>query len=185
MENKKILETAGKELEKEVSAASDRNRIVQGVRSNLLNVLLADRNPQTREELGNPIKEELQKKMDIAKAATPPRKRHIENLQKVMDDLEMKIQGKKTDDERKYLLDLNKNPRFNQTVLNEFVREIFEVAKNTANISKEKIYTKLMKEPEYKEYVIRFIKHRLDGVNEVKQKENLEKILQRLEGKKE
>lgn len=147
----------------------------------MLDVLILDDNQKTREEFGNPIKDELQNRMrDAKKMKDPPRSQYIANMEKIMIDLNERIAGKKTDDERKYLLDLNKDPNFNEAVLKEFVKAIFDTAKKTDTIENEDIYKKLMSQPEYQEYVIRFIKHRKDGLTDTKQKENMEKILAKL-----
>jgi len=180
MENKKILETAGQELEKRVSAVSNLQQTVEWVRSNLLDLLLEDENPKTREELGNPIKEELDKKLQIAKAHKPPRVIYIANLEKVMGDLDTRIQGEKADNTRKHLIDLNKKNTFNEAVIKQFVEEIFEVAKTTKNIEKESIYTKLMGEPWYKEDALRLLEHRKEKITDTKQKANIEIIIKKL-----
>ena len=184
MENKKILETAGKELEKRVSAVSNLNQTIEGTRSNLLDILIADENPKTREELGNPIKEELEKKIQIAKNHKPPRTKYIENMNKIMVDLDTRIQGQKADNERTHLLDLDKKEGFNRAVLESFVTQIFEAAKTTSNLETQPVYQKLTSQPEYVEDVIRFLEHRKDELTDAKQKANINAIIKRLKSPK-
>ncbi len=180
MENKRILETAGTELEKRVSAVSNLQQTLEGVRSNLLDILLEDQNPKNREEIGNPIKEELEKKLQIAKAHKPPRIIYIENLEKVMGDLEKRIAGEETDDNRKYLLDLNKRDSYNKKIIEQLVEEVFESAKSTNKIENELVYQKITSKKEYREDVIRFLEHRKDELTDSKQKKNINAIIKKL-----
>jgi len=91
MENKKILETAGKELEKKISVQSNFNQTLEGTRSNLLDALLLDDNTDTRKEFGNPIKKELNDKIKLAKKHKPPRTMYIENMKRIIKDLDVRI----------------------------------------------------------------------------------------------
>lgn len=175
MENKKILETAGKELEKKISASSSKS-IIEGVKSNLLDALILDKNENTRKEFGNPIKEELTKKIEIAKNHKPPRIQYIENMNKVIKDLETRIKGQKTDDSRTSLLDLNKKETFNTAVLRSFVDEILEEAKTKKPIWDTNIFEKLTSKSEHIEEILRQLEHRKDE-NDTIQKKNIEQII--------
>lgn len=182
MDNKKILQTAGQKLEEEIFLQSH-TKAIEGVQSNLLDVLILDDEQKTREEFGNPVKEELQER--IKKANTmkdPPKTQYLQNMERIIADLDKRIQGEKLKKNRKQVLNLDKKDMFfNKAVLEKFVEEAVNQAKTDNAIDKEIIYKKLTKHLDHIDMITWSLKHKLVDITDTTQKKNIEDLIQKLE----
>lgn len=184
MENKKILKTAGQELEKEIYLQSH-TKTLQGVQSRLLDVLIMDDDEKTREEFGNPIKEELQER--IKKADTmkePPKSKYLGNMNRIMADLDKRIKGEKIEKKREQTMNLDrKDIGFNKVVLGKFIEEAVKEAKTNDKIHMDIIYKKLTQHLDHIDEIVQSLKLELRDMTDGAQKKNIEELIDKLEKK--
>lgn len=184
MSRQQILQKAAKELEKRVSAVSNLQKDVYGVKSDLLDILLLEENKEQRSEYRNIIKSELERKIAIAKTRTTPRKKYIANMQRILKDLDRRIAGKKTDDSRKHLLDLDKKQGFNNEVLKQIADTTIANAA-TEQAGQEQMLKSIAKRQDYKEELARLLEHRSDEVKDDTQKKNIEMLTEKIKAVQE
>lgn len=183
MEKSRIFQKAAKEIERRVSAVSNLQKDIYGMKSDILDILLIEENTKHRKTYGEIIKQELNKKIEIAKKRTPPRKKYIENMQRIIKDLDKRIAGKKTDDDRKKLLNLNK-----RSFTNEIIKEIVDTTIQhaaTNTIEQNLVYENIGKKMEYKQDLARLLEQRSDGITDDKQKKKIDELIENIKNMKE
>ncbi len=181
MDKQKILETAGQELSE--SARKSKKAVIEGVKSNLLDALIEDNNPNTRKKSGEIIKKELKAKKEIAEKKK--NQKYADNLTKIIADLDKRIQGETIDKERPDVLNLDrKGNAFNKTVLKKITEEIIAEAKNNDKIHLKHIFKKATKHPEHIEEIVMLLEQQKDTLTDPTQKKNIEDLIGRLQKKK-
>jgi len=184
MKGWKIIRRVVKDLGRRVSGVSNFKEI-DGIRSGLLDVFLLEENEKNRKKYWEIIKLELENKILKEEKKEIPRQQYITNIQRVLKDLEKRVDWEKTDDNRQHLLDLDKKQSFNRELLKIISDETIRKAKFNNKLHKENLFKNLTKNEKYKKDILWFLKHRSGHIEDKTHKKNINKLIQRLGTEKE